>query len=42
MTDTNANLTMRIHDNATAKRISGTWRMQMADQVKVDVWYDYA
>ena len=36
LTDANANLTMRLCDNKPARR------MRMADQVKVDVWYDYA
>ena len=39
LTDTNARLTMRLYDNKPAGRV---WRTRMADQVKVDVWYDYA
>lgn len=39
MTDTNARLTMRLYDNKPAERV---WRTRMVDQVKVDVWYDYA
>lgn len=39
MTDTNADLTMRLCDNKPAKR---DMEVQMADQVNVDVWYDYA
>ena len=39
LTEANADLTMRLW---TTNPPSGVWRIQMADQVNVDVWYDYA